>query len=388
MSPQTARAGDRAAGPGHRDRHRQAGAHRRLHGRRQDRHGAEGRSAHAAATAPRDRMSSFVGYVPADDPALVILVVIDTPRTATYGGVVAAPVFRAVAEYGLARRGVLPRGDAGADGAATPAPRLPHRRCDHGQAARADGGTRSPRPAACRASSASSMREALVRAHTEGWQVRVEGSGYVIRQDPPPGAVDAPIAASPCTLAPTCPDAMSGAAARRARLVIDGLDRTGDRDRHGRRRRRGGVARMACRHGVHRLAPRRARHAVHRPARRPPRRPRLRRRRRCAPAPRPCWSSRCRTASIARRALRRPRYPARARRSRRVHPPALGRPGRRHHRQQRQDDDQGDARRHLRARAARRVRGSRGRGLEQSPARRSTSHSHPPSSRPTPTRTT
>ena len=56
----------------------------------------------------RDRMSSFVGYVPAEDPALVILVVIDTPRTATYGGVVAAPVFRAVAEYGLARRGVLP----------------------------------------------------------------------------------------------------------------------------------------------------------------------------------------------------------------------------------------------------------------------------------------
>jgi hypothetical protein len=32
------------------------------------------------------------------------------------------------------------------------------------------------------------MREALVRAHTEGWQVELQGSGYVVQQDPPPGA--------------------------------------------------------------------------------------------------------------------------------------------------------------------------------------------------------
>jgi hypothetical protein len=30
-----------------------------------------------------------------------------------------------------------------------------------------------------------------VRAHAEGWDVRVEGSGYVLRQEPPPGAVPA-----------------------------------------------------------------------------------------------------------------------------------------------------------------------------------------------------
>jgi hypothetical protein len=34
-----------------------------------------------------------------------------------------------------------------------------------------------------------SMREALVRAHTEGWQVEVHGSGYVVQQLPPAGAV-------------------------------------------------------------------------------------------------------------------------------------------------------------------------------------------------------
>ena len=64
---------------------------------------------HTGRYCARDRMSSFVGFVPAEKPALVVIAgVIDTPRTATYGGVVAAPVFRAVAEYGLARRGVLP----------------------------------------------------------------------------------------------------------------------------------------------------------------------------------------------------------------------------------------------------------------------------------------
>ena len=36
-----------------------------------------------------------------------------------------------------------------------------------------------------------SMREALVRAHAEGWDVRVDGAGYVLRQEPAPGAVPA-----------------------------------------------------------------------------------------------------------------------------------------------------------------------------------------------------
>jgi hypothetical protein len=32
------------------------------------------------------------------------------------------------------------------------------------------------------------MREALVRAKSDGWRVRVEGSGYVVEQVPPVGA--------------------------------------------------------------------------------------------------------------------------------------------------------------------------------------------------------
>jgi cell division protein FtsI (penicillin-binding protein 3) len=146
----------------------------------------------------RDRMSSFVGFVPAEDPALVILVVIDSPRKATYGGVVAAPVFRAVAEYGLARRGVLPRGpglragepDSDLRGAGRSPSSLFPAEAGLLQAI-AVTAPEIAAPGGVPPFIGLSMREALVRGQAEGWNVRVEGSGYVLRQDPPPGAVRA-----------------------------------------------------------------------------------------------------------------------------------------------------------------------------------------------------
>ncbi len=42
-------------------------------------------------------MASFMGFVPVEDPRLVIVVVLDEPRTVYYGGVVSAPVFSKVA---------------------------------------------------------------------------------------------------------------------------------------------------------------------------------------------------------------------------------------------------------------------------------------------------
>jgi cell division protein FtsI (penicillin-binding protein 3) len=42
-------------------------------------------------------IASFVGYLPAEDPRVVILVLIDEPQGAFYGGVVAAPVFSRIA---------------------------------------------------------------------------------------------------------------------------------------------------------------------------------------------------------------------------------------------------------------------------------------------------
>jgi cell division protein FtsI (penicillin-binding protein 3) len=46
-------------------------------------------------------ISSFVGIAPATNPVAVILVVIDEPKKAHYGGTVAAPAFRKIAHETL-----------------------------------------------------------------------------------------------------------------------------------------------------------------------------------------------------------------------------------------------------------------------------------------------
>jgi cell division protein FtsI (penicillin-binding protein 3) len=57
-------------------------------------------------------ISSFIGFAPADDPEIVIAVVIDEPRAGgTAGGTVAAPVFREIAEQILPELGVKPDGN-------------------------------------------------------------------------------------------------------------------------------------------------------------------------------------------------------------------------------------------------------------------------------------
>lgn len=45
--------------------------------------------------------SSFVGFVPADNPRIALIVIIYEPKGATYGGVVAAPVFKKIIEHSL-----------------------------------------------------------------------------------------------------------------------------------------------------------------------------------------------------------------------------------------------------------------------------------------------
>jgi cell division protein FtsI (penicillin-binding protein 3) len=57
-------------------------------------------------------IATFVGFAPADDPQLVVAVMVDEPRPVFYGGLVAAPVFSEVMSSALATRRVLPD-DAG-----------------------------------------------------------------------------------------------------------------------------------------------------------------------------------------------------------------------------------------------------------------------------------
>ena len=53
-------------------------------------------------------VASFVGVVPAKDPRLVVLVAIDEPRLAIWGGIVAAPAFAEIARAGLVELEIAP----------------------------------------------------------------------------------------------------------------------------------------------------------------------------------------------------------------------------------------------------------------------------------------
>jgi cell division protein FtsI/penicillin-binding protein 2 len=73
-------------------------------------------------------VASFVGVVPATDPRLVILVAVDEPQGAIWGGVVAAPAFRDIARFDLQYLAVPPddpgslQSSAGAASASVTAP--------------------------------------------------------------------------------------------------------------------------------------------------------------------------------------------------------------------------------------------------------------------------
>ena len=140
-----------------------------------------------------DHVASFVGFVPARRPALVILVSLDTPRgPRNQGGDVAAPLFARIAEPALRRLAVPPddpsrvlRASASAAPAAVPAAWTPSvaeaRPAALDTAPEADAG-RMPDLLGRRA------REAAIAAARRGLVVELSGSGRVTAQSPEPGA--------------------------------------------------------------------------------------------------------------------------------------------------------------------------------------------------------
>jgi cell division protein FtsI (penicillin-binding protein 3)/stage V sporulation protein D (sporulation-specific penicillin-binding protein) len=55
-----------------------------------------------------DFVASFVGFAPAENPELLVAVVVDSPRGDYYGGTVAAPAFGELAEFALPYLGIPP----------------------------------------------------------------------------------------------------------------------------------------------------------------------------------------------------------------------------------------------------------------------------------------
>jgi cell division protein FtsI (penicillin-binding protein 3) len=120
-------------------------------------------------------VASFGGYVPADRPQLVILVVVDEPKLAEYGGTVAAPAFKEIAESTLRYLNV--------------APSIPARTIDVAAPMLA---TFSQKPATTAGSEVPDLRgldarAAVALATSAGFRVRASGSGVVQTQQPLPG---------------------------------------------------------------------------------------------------------------------------------------------------------------------------------------------------------
>lgn len=130
------------------------------------------------------RIGSFVGFVPVEAPRLVALVLIDEPSTTSYGGVVAAPVFRAIATEALRILDVVPQGEPPLEAAPEPLPVQQVRRRPSVDTALTELATADGTPNYL----GLSLREALTQAHAAGWNVDVDGSGYVTAQRPLPGA--------------------------------------------------------------------------------------------------------------------------------------------------------------------------------------------------------
>ena len=101
-------------------------------------------------------IASFIGFVPSDDPKLTMVVVVEAPKKLTHGGSVAAPIFRQIAEKVLFHLGISPSTNVAG---AKIMPDL----------------------------SGKSVRDILKWSEEQGVKVRVNGSGFVTGQTPPPG---------------------------------------------------------------------------------------------------------------------------------------------------------------------------------------------------------
>jgi cell division protein FtsI (penicillin-binding protein 3) len=127
-------------------------------------------------------LASFIGFAPADRPSVVISVVIDEPVIAHYGGTVAGPVFRRIAEVTLRHMGIAPEGRQ-AVLAKKKEQRIPAAEADPVVEAEAVENGESAVPDV----RSLPLRQAVIALHAESLVAEVLGSGVVVTQDPAPG---------------------------------------------------------------------------------------------------------------------------------------------------------------------------------------------------------
>jgi len=145
-------------------------------------------------------VASFVGYAPASNPAISIIVVVDEPVGLYHGGDVAAPIFKKIAEQILRYRAVAP--DVPWDlPRYVPAPSKPSH--EEGETSAADwrvvdaavkpageSGTSALQPGEIETPDfyGKSLRQASEEALRLGLRLKSAGSGRAVAQHPPPGS--------------------------------------------------------------------------------------------------------------------------------------------------------------------------------------------------------
>jgi cell division protein FtsI (penicillin-binding protein 3) len=134
------------------------------------------------------RVASFVGFLPVEDPRLVMLVAIDEPKKGVYGGLLAAPVFSRIAAQAMQYLKVAPNQDVPAGEALPSLEQLfaeataPERsKAQEVTTSEASGGPQMPDFKGL------SYRQVLELMEERQLNISFRGRGRVIDQSPSPG---------------------------------------------------------------------------------------------------------------------------------------------------------------------------------------------------------
>jgi len=129
-------------------------------------------------------VAAFIGFVPANRPRLVILVIIDEPEGIAYGGAVAGPVFREVGLWALNHLRVNPQIRVVGR---IESPRNEVKRGPASGAPDIEKGMLDAKAGLLPDFKGLGMRTVLMSGRTIGLNVLLEGTGLAFEQEPDPG---------------------------------------------------------------------------------------------------------------------------------------------------------------------------------------------------------
>ncbi len=129
------------------------------------------------------RVASFIGMLPAKNPAMVVLVTVDEPQTQPYGGLVAAPVFSRIADESMRYLDIPPTEVVARRELPQQTTSVRKIRRDKKVSTAIKGGRRMPD------FHGMSYRQVLEAMSRKGLNIKLSGSGKVVEQSPGAGEV-------------------------------------------------------------------------------------------------------------------------------------------------------------------------------------------------------